>query len=141
MPCSARSGKVPELDFAPLRPDFVAACMVEAARTRDGRRDRSGRPERCPPRCRAANGNREGCPLAGTRRSAARRVAVQGSPAAVPYPWKTDKWGIWPRLRKAFEEVFGAVRLSLHESATPLGTWDWLLWVTVRVYRVIYLDL
>lgn len=30
---------------------------------------------------------------------------------------ETDKWNIWSRLRKAFEEVFGVVRLSLCENA------------------------
>jgi len=96
VPCSVRARKVPELDFAAVRPGFVAACMVEAARARDGRRDRSGRPERCPPRCRAANGNSGRCPPVGARRSAARRVAAQGSPAAVPYPQKPTNGAFYP---------------------------------------------
>jgi hypothetical protein len=35
--------EVPELDFAAVRPGFVAACMVEAAGVRGGRRTRAGR--------------------------------------------------------------------------------------------------
>jgi hypothetical protein len=38
MPCLPAPVEVPELDFAAVRPGFVAACMVEAAGARDGRR-------------------------------------------------------------------------------------------------------
>ncbi len=38
--------EVPELDFAAVRPGFVAACMVEAAGVHGGRRTRAGRSAR-----------------------------------------------------------------------------------------------
>ena len=41
--------EVPELDFAAVRPGFVAACIVEAAGARRGRRARPGGPGRFPP--------------------------------------------------------------------------------------------
>jgi len=44
-------GEVAELLFAAVRPDFIAACMVDRAGKWDRRRDRARRPERslsCP---------------------------------------------------------------------------------------------
>jgi hypothetical protein len=83
--------EVPELVFAAVRPGFVAACMVEAASAEGGQRIGSGgvggggrRPGRPHPHRRPVSEHGPVSPLARTRRGDGRRVAVQGSPDAVP---------------------------------------------------------
>lgn len=138
------AGRVPELDFAAVRPGFVAACMVEAAGTRGGRCTRASRSARPYPhplvrtvvrRARAAGkvGRRNRADGAAACRCP--RIARSGTAST-----ETDKWNILLRLRQAFRGLFGATRLSLRESAPPPRTWQRLLWVTKPACRVIYLD-
>jgi hypothetical protein len=47
------------------------------------------------------------------------RLTRRAAPAS-----ETDKRNIRPRLRSAFEEVFGPARLSPRESTPRLRTWD-----------------
>ena len=81
-------GEVPELDFAPVRPGFVAACMVEAASTRGGCRIRVGRPERPPPHCWTVGRDGRRSRVDPTRQAGERRVAALGTHTAVPYSQK-----------------------------------------------------
>ena len=150
--------RVSELVFAAVRPGFVAACMVEATGSRIGLRERvrlsarRGPVSACGRRAMAARRgrtpvHREWDGAAHVTGSASRfqgaRHSCRGGAGTSHHgaPVETDIWHIGSRLRQAFEEVFGAVRLSHRESARPQRGRYWLLWVTRWVWRVIYLNL
>lgn len=165
LPCRVLAcARVSELVFAAVRPGFVAACMVEATGSRVGlrehvrlsvrrgpvsacgRRGMAARRGRAPVRrewdCGAlchpeARSHPEASVASGMRDTRSSGVGISHHSA----PVETDIRHIGSRLRQAFEEVFGAVLLSHHESAQPPRGRYWLLWVTEWEWRVIYLNL